>query len=244
MNTIRHFCLFSGLAICTSTTVIAQVTVVSPGEFATTEAPDVADLTGVPSYRLQQVYAATDFASLGPGPYTITRVDWRPGAEMTETIDYPSEQFIMKFATTSVDPTAGGLLDATFANNIEGNEQTVFDGPVTLTTANAGPVEGPKEFDYGLPLQTDYVYDPSAGNLLMDLTVINGEGPLLLDWVAASTATTTFIWSGTLGHDSPMATDGQFGGHIAQFTVVPEPSSLGLLLPVLAAIIRLRRRKK
>jgi hypothetical protein len=163
---------------------------------------------------------------------------------MTETIDYPSDQFIMKFATTSVDPTAGGLLDATFANNIGGNEQTVFDSPVTLTTANAGPAEGPKEFDYGLELQTPYTYDPAAGNLLMDLTVINGVGPLLLDWVAASTATTTFIWSGTLGHDSPMAADGQFGGHIAQFTVVPEPNALGFLLPLLLTAIGLHRRRK
>ena len=244
MKIIRHLCLFSVLAICSSSTVSAQNTAVSPSEFATTEAPNVADLTGVPSYRLQQVYAAADFSSLGPGPYTITRIDWRPGAEMTETIDYPSDQFIMNFSTTSVDPTAAGLLDATFANNIGGNEQNVFDGPVTLTTANTGPAEGPKDFDYGFDLQTPYTYDPAAGNLLMDLTVVNGVGPLLLDWVAASTATTTFIWSGALGHDSPVAADGQFGGHIAQFTVVPEPTSLGLLSPVILAIIGLRTRKK
>ena len=58
----------------------------------------------------------------------------------------------------------------------------------------------------------------------MDLTVLNADGPLLLDFTFADTSTTSFHWSGLLGHESPLAAlpedfGGQTGGHILQFTV-------------------------
>ena len=235
--------LYAVVCVCSFPTfVFAQQTAVSPGIYADQEAPNVADLTAFPSYRLQQVYAAAEFAHLGPGPYVITRVDWRPGSEMTETIDYPSERFTMTFSTTSIDPSVDGdVFDFTFDNNIGSNLQTVFDGPTTLTTANSGPAEGPKAFDYGLNLQTPYSYDPADGNLLMDLTVLNGETPLLLDFAFAPTETTRFIWSGEFGLDSAVAAGpndvagGQSGGHIIQFTVVPEPSGSVLVWTVVLA---------
>ena len=222
MRVSNPFFLLGVLTLTTTNIAIAQRTVVSPGEFATTEMPNVANLVGFPSYRLQQVYGAADFESLGPGPHSITRIDWRPGSEMTETISYPSDLFVMKFSTTQIDP--GDVLDRIFDNIIGSGEQTVFDGPVTLTTENLGPAEGPKAFDYGLDLQTPFLYDPAAGNLLMDLTVINGQGPLLLDFSFADTNTTSFHWTGTLGHESNVAAlpedvGGQTGGHVLQFTV-------------------------
>ena len=227
------------LSLTATNIAIAQRTVISPSEFATTEAPDVANVSGFPSYRFQQLYGAADFESLGPGPHIITRVDWRPGREMTETISYPAERFLMKFSTTRIDPA--DVLDRTFDNNIGSGEQTVFDGPVTLTTENLGPAEGPKAFDYGLDLQTPFAYDPAAGNLLMDLTVINGQGPLLLDFTFADTNTTSFHWTATLGPDSEVAAE-DFGGHILQFTVVPEPTSMALMSGCVFLVLMRRRR--
>lgn len=137
----------------------------------------------------------------------------------------------MKFATTLAEPSTNETpLDPIFANNIDGNLQTVFNDAITLTTANVGPAGGPKEFDYGLDFQTPYVYDPTAGNLLMDLIVTNGEGPLLLDLSIEPLDTIGFIWTGGEGVDSEVAAAGQLGGHALQFTVVPEPSSLSILL--------------
>ena len=165
---------------------------------------------------------------------------------MTETISYPAENFEMKFSTTQIDP--GDVLDRTFNNNIGSGEQTVFNGPVTLTTENLGPVEGPKAFDYGLDLTHPFAYDPAAGNLLMDLTVINGQGPLLLDFTFSDTNTTSFHWSGTLGADSQVAAleadfGGQTGGHIIQFTVVPEPTSVALMSGCCVIFAFMRRRR-
>ena len=223
----------------------AQQTAISPREFAAAEAPGVADLTGFPSYRLQQVYGKSDFTHLGDGPHVITRIDWRPDGAVTDPLTYPSSRFIVKLSTTSAAP---GSLSPTFADNVGADEMTAFDGPVTLTTANLGPAGGPKQFDYGLDLQSRFTYDPDDGNLLMDLTVLDGEGPLLFDWTANATESTSFYWTGTLGVDSPVAATlpedagGQFGGHVIQFSIVPEPSSLGLVCGVVLALVSRRRK--
>ncbi len=218
MRVLTHV-LFSGCIAVAFTGWCEADTVVVPSEFANAEAPNAADLTDFPSYRLQQVYSASEFESAASGPVTITRVDWRPGSEMIETIDYPSDRFIINFSTTDVDPaTPDSVFDPVFANNIGSNERTVFDGPVTLTTENAGPAEGPKAFDYGLDLQTPYVYDPSAGNLMMDLTVFNGQTPLLLDYIFDPNETTAAHWTGTLGVDSEQS-EQQLGGHVIQFEI-------------------------
>ena len=133
--------LFLGIA---SAAAQAQLTAVSPAEFADVEAPNAADIGAVPSYRLQQIYGAQDFAHLGGGPHVITRIDWRPGSEMTETISYPSERFTMKFSTTTIDPA--DTLDREFDRNLGTNQATVFDGATTLTTQNDGAGAGPESF--------------------------------------------------------------------------------------------------
>ncbi|MCA9197799.1 MAG: hypothetical protein KDA87_09690 [Planctomycetales bacterium] len=98
-----------------------------------------------------------------------------------------------------------------------------------MSTDNLGPVGGPKSFDYGIEFDSPFTFDPTAGNLLMDLTVVDATGPLLLDFSFAPTETTSFHWTGTLGHESPVAATtpeavgGPFGGHAIQFTMVPEP---------------------
>ena len=215
--------------------------VVSPGKFQDVEAPDIGIVTN-PSYRFQQLYDAADFAGLGPGPLTITRVDWRADGSVSDPIEYPSERWIFKFSTTSNELDE---LSRTFADNVGPNETTVLDGPVTLTTESDGPAGGPKQFDYGVDLETPFVYDPSKGNLLMDLTIINSEGPLNIDFVLANTETTRFRSTGTLGPDSPVANaNAPIGGHVIRFTIVPEPASLGILSIALLATTTSRMRRR
>ncbi|MEZ6116334.1 MAG: hypothetical protein R3C28_07145 [Pirellulaceae bacterium] len=229
----RAMLLAMGVVVgLTTMSVNAQSYVVSPSEYATTEAPSLANLEGFPSYRLQQVYGASDFAQLGPGPHVITRIDWRTDTSVTGPITYPSERFTMKLSTTKVEPNH---LDPVFANNVGVREVAVVDGRVTLTSTSEVLPNGTHVFDYGFDFEQPYVYDPADGNLLADLTVINAEGPLLLDlaWIETTTATTSAYWTGTLGPDSPVAattTDtigGQYGGNIIRFTIVPEPTTAG-----------------
>lgn len=224
-----------------ATPSFAQPRVVSPAAFADMEAPDVADVTAVPSYRLQQIHDASDFASLGPGPHLLTRVDWRADGGITSPLVYPSPDWRLSLSTTSVAP---GNLSATLADNLGPDEQVVLSGPVTLQTNADGPAGGPKAFDYGVDLDVPFAHDPSLGNLLMDLTVRDGSGPLLLDSTGPLADTTSFFWTGSLGVDSPVAEAGQFGGHIAQFSFVPEPSSGLLLLVVAAAALPAYGRKR
>lgn len=213
--------------------------------FADVEAEGTQEIPGVWSYRLQQVYAASEFESLGPGPWTITRVDWRVDATITEPVSYPSERWVMTMSTTSREPAG---LQGAFAENLGDDEVTVVDGPVTLTSTATGPPEGPRNFDYGVDFAQPFTYDPSQGNLLMDLSVFNGEGPLWMDFTFAPSSTTSLISTVLLGVDSPVAdldppNGGQWGGHIARFTVVPEPTGC---LPLIAgglAMAAIHRRR-
>lgn len=224
----------------------AQFRVVSPNQLANVEATDVANLANFPSYRFQQVYSAEDFESLGPGPFQISRIDWRPDGEVTEPLTYSTPSWLLKLSTTPREPAD---LSVTFADNIGPDEQVVVDGAVTMSTDNLGPVGGPKSFDYGIDFDNPFTFDPTAGNLLMDLTVIDATGPLLLDFSFAPTDTTSFHWTGTLGHESPVAATtpesvgGPFGGHAIQFTIVPEPHTFQLLAFAIVGGSLFRRRR-
>ena len=230
---------FMLILFAVSSVGLGQLTAVSPREFADVEMPGAADLTGVPSYRFQQVYDASDFAHLGTGPLSITRIDWRPDGDVAEPLETPSPQWTMNMSTTSREP---GGLSSTFADNLGTNVATVIDGPVTIKTQNLGPAGGPKAFDYGVDLTTPFTFDPSDGNLLMDLTVTDSVGPLLLDFNFSSNEMTSFYWTGALGPDSPVAGGDQWGGHALQFTVVPEPTSCVLMEFGIGACVLLTRR--
>jgi hypothetical protein len=123
----------------------AQQFVYSPPQYANVEAPGpAADVTGFPSYRVQHVYDSSVFTGLGPGTFTITRIDWRADGSVDQPLVYSSERWIATMSTTAVTPRT---LSRTYAANIGADVQTVVDGPVTLTTQSRGPVGGPKEFD-------------------------------------------------------------------------------------------------
>ena len=190
----------------------------SPAIYKDAEAPNFGDVTVVPSYRIHQVYDAEDFEAVGPGPWTITGFDLRVDGDVDEPMEYPTERWTMKLSTTSVEP---GELSLTFAENVGPDEVTVLDRSLTVRTENVGPEHGPKVFDYGAEFETPFTFDPSQGNLLADYTILNGVGPLLLDFDFTVNGTTSFIWTDELGHDSLVASAGQFGGHVIRFTVEP-----------------------
>ena len=219
----------------------SQMTAISPAEFANVEMPDLVEITQT-SYRLQQVYSASDFSHLGPGPFTITRLDFRPDGDTSGQLSYARPSWTMKLSTTAKDP---GDLSPTFVDNIGPDVVAVVDGEVAISTQNVGPDGGPKAFDYGLDLDTPFVFDPGEGNLLLDWTILNAVGELSVDFSVPATSTTSFYWTGSLGHTSTVAdqSSGQFGGHAIQFTVVPEPSSALLALVAVATICASRRRR-
>jgi hypothetical protein len=72
-------------------------------------------------------------------------------------------------------------LSATFANNVGADDTVVFSGPLSLSSAFTGPSAGPKDFDIVITLQTPFLYDPSAGNLLLDVRNFSGGTTIQFD---------------------------------------------------------------
>jgi hypothetical protein len=83
------------------------------------------------------------------------------------------------------------------------------------------------DFDFQIPLSTPFYYDPSQGNLLLDLTVLSASGESSVagflfnaDGIGSNMGT---LWS---SGDSVITTPHL--GFVTQFTV-PEPSVLSFI---------------
>jgi hypothetical protein len=185
--------------------------------------------------RSQEVFSASQFPGLGP--ILITQIAYRPypttGMAFGPTTDHGVR---FDLSTTSAAP---GTLSSTFANNVGADDTVVFNGDWTRS----------KAFDITLTLATPFVYDPSKGNLLLD--VLNPSGDLLypttVDAVlGAASGVDTLNGAST----SPTGIRANFGV-VVQFTfspaappAVPEPSSLALfaLGGVILAVARWKPR--
>lgn len=167
-----------GLALSPVLTVgvAAAQTVVVPNNLATVEGnannifPFQTPGPTPPSMRYQQVFAASQFAALS-GPVLITEIAVRPDASFGNTLTVMINSIQINLSTTAAAPDG---LSLTFANNIGADDTMVFSGSLSLTSAFTGPPAGPKDFDYIILLQTPFLYDPSAGNLLLDVRNLSG----------------------------------------------------------------------
>lgn len=125
-------------------------------------------------FRYQQIYGASEFSALtGPGnikviafrPDTSALISGVPTALLTQPFGpYILPNMLVKLSTTS---KAVDGLDLTFANNVGADETVVYNGTIALASAFTGGA--PKDFDFVIRLTTPFVYDPAAGNLLLDI---------------------------------------------------------------------------
>ena len=150
------------LLICAS--FAAADTVVVPNTLATVEGND--NNFGPffnNSVRYQQVYSASQFPS---GPIKITGIAFRPDGSVTD----PNLTIIFSTVQMDLSTTAGtpGTLSATFADNVGPDNKTVFNSFVFMNAPVTGPAGGPKDFTVAFSL-TPFIYNPGAGNLLLDV---------------------------------------------------------------------------
>jgi len=141
-------------------------------------------------------------------------------------------------STTSAAP---GTLSTTFADNVGADDKTVFDSFVFMHAPVTGPVGGPMDFTLTFSI-TPFIYNPSAGNLLMDVRAFESSGGISAPLDAESGSPFT-------AHVDAPDTGATSGSTFAtglvtqfQFTAVPEPSTLVLFsLGALLVAVGVRR---
>ena len=164
--------------------------------------------------RVQQVFASSQFdAFLGAEP--ITSIAFRPEQTVSSSpARIPS--FQVSLSTTSKPPDG---LSEVFVDNVGDDVTVVFDGVWTLFSDHIGT---PRNFDVVLNLQTPFIYDPSLGNLLLDMKSIESAtadfGLDGLNVIGDSVSRVVSLDADpALGVNSPIGTTASFG-LIVQFT--------------------------
>lgn len=170
--------------------------------------------------RYQQVYSASDFAAL-PGPLLITHIEFRPNGTGPGGTGGPFSRILpaiqIELSTTSRDVDD---LSLTFAENIGPDRTPVHGGgALPLSSAWLGPDEGPKEFDISIQLETQFTFDASQGNLLMEVFTFSNELTTFFDADSRDTDATSRL----ISTDAFGATAELFDsfGLVTRFVVVP-----------------------
>lgn len=221
--------------------------IVAPNALTGTEggAANCIPFTCASTYRYQQVYEDSDFSSLG-GPQLITGIAFRPDAVNGGASPWvlTISDIEIYLSTTARD---ADFLSATFADNVGPDNSLVRSGP--LSFSSAGAAGSPSFFDVFITLDAPFLYDPNAGNLLLDVRKFSSEGvsSVFLDAQGSFADGISRMFD-----ENPDAASGRPGtlsvGLVTQFTtepepaVVPEPGTL-ILLGLGTAALAFRRRR-
>ena len=172
----------SSLALCVilfaSATAVAELSVVVPNDLVDFEgnASTPPDFGGTP-FRLQFLYEADQFGALTE-PSDIIGLVLRPDESLTSPQEVIYDDLKISLSTTDREFED---LDFVFEENIGLDEKVVLDGEVLVATEATGPEFGPRDFDYRYDFTTPFTYDPSQGNLLMDVVSFSGQDIAALD---------------------------------------------------------------
>lgn len=231
---------FIALSACDRTA--CALTIVVPQEFATVEATDNTNAPfgrGPGRGRYQQVFDGSEFAPL-TGPTLMTEIRLRPDAQFGESFSFTTGSLEIFLSTTALGPDE---LSDSFANNIGPDVTLIHNGPLQISSNNIGGASGPKDFDVVIKLQTPFLYDPSAGNLLFDAIYPEGNGgPFgrpIFDGQRVQGDSISCVIGDTETADGMIHVD--TGGFLAAFTFVPEPAGKWLI-SIAATTVWLRSR--
>jgi hypothetical protein len=218
---------------CVTTELDAQVIVV-PNALATNDGDGSSTSTAGPaSVRWLSIHDGSQFGALS-GPSFLTQFAYRPDEIPGQS--GPRSLTLQIFASTTSRSVDG--LSTTFAENVGANNTLVFDGTVNLTTGNLPGPGNTRQFDYVFPFTTPFLYDPAAGNLVLDLQIQSNGSGVTFDTVTGDPAIGRVFAFG-----SSTATTGDIrASHVTQLTFVPEPTVAVTVLLGLGLLIAKRKR--
>ena len=121
--------------------------------------------------REQMVYGASQFPT---NPIVITQLRWRPDAIVDGPLAVTISNLQIRLSTATANPDH---LSTVFAQNTGPDNTVVFNGVASVSTAFTTLSNGTTAFDLSLTLQTPFLYDPSKGNLLVDILNLSGSTP-------------------------------------------------------------------
>jgi hypothetical protein len=225
-------------------------TVVVPGQYANTEAPSdgLVILRGANHHEQFQFKAA----SFGSAPMTISAASFRYDAQVSDfyfpTMDFNfGSDFLVQIGTAT---NSMANRSTTFAANLGADTETVLSGAQTITMAVDGHAGQTKGFGITFNFLTPFNYDPSKGDLVLDMYLpdvgLYADMDYVPDYVPAASQL------GVVYAGDHSATGGVYsGGPVTQFTFaplvaggVPEPASWALMIAGLGGVgAALRRRR-
>jgi hypothetical protein len=193
--------------------------------------------------RYQQVYDASQFSQAPNGGW-ITEIDFRVDSIAGYPFSATLRNLQINLSTTAKVPDG---LSPIFGANI-GSDDTLVFGPGQLAMSSA--FDGaPQAFDIKITLATPFLYNPTAGNLLLDVKNYEGADglprfPPGFDAESITNDAISRIYADSVNAIS--ATQVDTLGLVTQFQMnpIPEPSPVTLLLLGGASLGLLVHRRK
>ena len=172
--------------------------------------------------RYQQVFAASQFS----GAMSIGQIALRNDSQFGEPFTATMADIKIWLSTVSANPDA---LSTTFDDNIGADNTQVYDGSLTLSSTNAAGPGNTRVFDVLINLQQSFYYDPSLGNLLLEIRNVPGVNAYFpLDAVFEHGDSVSRLLDPNGDPNAATGTPDTLG-LVVRFDTVPEPST-GLLV--------------
>ncbi len=213
--------------------VVQRVDVVSPPELANTDGPSFVTPAAF-SVHYQQLYPSSLFSALPPGGGLLKEVAFR--------VDAPSGGFWNAQKTgiqVTVSKFTQGSLSPVFSANIGTDGFRLIDSSQNISL-NSQWIDAftPTRFGiaFGVGASEGFHYDPSQGDLLVDVSGLSV--PLLLDSYVGTKPIA--VWQSTQDFNSPQGRLSSEGLVTLFHFTVPEPGSSAFLALGLGALLLTR----